>query len=74
MQEAGASYRAWTPIVAAPWLFRDTMARAAEPWGPSGTTSSSGAARASVPPASRVGLPRGRAVRARNHPSPPRSQ
>ncbi|MDP1850138.1 MAG: sigma-70 family RNA polymerase sigma factor, partial [Solirubrobacteraceae bacterium] len=30
MQEAGASYRAWTPIVAAPWLFRDTMARAAE--------------------------------------------
>ncbi len=30
MQEAGASYRAWTPIVAAPWLLKETMAKAAE--------------------------------------------
>src|SRR5918997_320234 len=31
MQEAGVSYRAWAPIAAAPLLFRETMARAAEP-------------------------------------------
>jgi RNA polymerase sigma-70 factor (ECF subfamily) len=30
MQEAGTSYRAWAPIVAAPWLFEETMAKAAE--------------------------------------------
>jgi RNA polymerase sigma factor (sigma-70 family) len=30
MQEAGTSYRAWSPIAAAPWLFEQTMARAAE--------------------------------------------
>jgi RNA polymerase sigma-70 factor (ECF subfamily) len=30
MQEAGTSYRAWAPIAAAPWLFKETMARAAE--------------------------------------------
>jgi RNA polymerase sigma factor (sigma-70 family) len=30
MQEAGTSYRAWAPIAAAPWLFEETMAKAAE--------------------------------------------
>jgi RNA polymerase sigma factor (sigma-70 family) len=30
MQEAGVSYRAWAPIAAAPLLFRETMAQAAE--------------------------------------------
>jgi len=30
MQEAGASYRAWVPVAIAPWLFKATMARAAE--------------------------------------------
>jgi RNA polymerase sigma factor (sigma-70 family) len=30
MHEAGASYRAWAPIAVAPWLFEETMARAAE--------------------------------------------
>jgi RNA polymerase sigma-70 factor (ECF subfamily) len=30
MQEAGASYRAWAPVAAAPWLFRETLAKAAE--------------------------------------------
>jgi RNA polymerase sigma-70 factor (ECF subfamily) len=30
MEEAGASYRAWVPIAAAPWLFRETLAQAAE--------------------------------------------
>ena len=30
MQEAGASYRAWVPIAVGPWLFKATMARAAE--------------------------------------------
>ena len=30
MAEAGASYRAWVPLAAVPWLFRDTMAKAAE--------------------------------------------
>jgi len=30
MQEAGASYRAWAPIAAAPWLLEETMAKAAE--------------------------------------------
>ena len=30
MAEAGVSYRAWAPVVAVPWLFRETMAKAAE--------------------------------------------
>jgi RNA polymerase sigma-70 factor (ECF subfamily) len=30
MQEAGASYRAWVPVAAAPWLLRETLAQAAE--------------------------------------------
>jgi RNA polymerase sigma-70 factor (ECF subfamily) len=30
MQEAGASYRAWVPVAAAPFLMEETMARAAE--------------------------------------------
>ncbi|MDP9135451.1 MAG: sigma-70 family RNA polymerase sigma factor, partial [Actinomycetota bacterium] len=30
MQEAGTSYRAWAPIAAAPWLLKETMAKAAE--------------------------------------------
>ena len=30
MQEAGASYRAWAPVAASPWLFEATMAKAAE--------------------------------------------
>jgi RNA polymerase sigma factor (sigma-70 family) len=30
MQEAGISYRAWAPIAAAPWLLRETLAKAAE--------------------------------------------
>ena len=30
MQEAGASYRAWVPVAAAPFLMKDTMAKAAE--------------------------------------------
>ena len=33
MQEAGASYRAWAPIAAVPWLLKETMARAAESTG-----------------------------------------
>jgi RNA polymerase sigma factor (sigma-70 family) len=30
MQEADASYRAWAPIAAVPWLLKETMAKAAE--------------------------------------------
>ena len=30
MQEAGASYRAWMPVAAAPFLMKETMAKAAE--------------------------------------------
>lgn len=30
MAEAGVSYRAWAPVAAVPWLFRDTVAKAAE--------------------------------------------
>ena len=30
MEEAGASYRAWAPVAAAPWLFKETIAKAAE--------------------------------------------
>lgn len=30
MQEAGTSYRAWMPIAPAVWLFKDTVAKAAE--------------------------------------------
>jgi RNA polymerase sigma-70 factor (ECF subfamily) len=30
MQEAGVSYRAWIPVAIAPWLFKATMAKAAE--------------------------------------------
>ena len=33
MQEAGVSYRAWAPIAAAPWVFDQTMAKAAEALG-----------------------------------------
>ena len=33
MEEAGASYRAWLPVAAAPLLFRETMASAAEALG-----------------------------------------
>ena len=30
MAEAGASYRAWAPLLPAAWLFRDTLAKAAD--------------------------------------------
>lgn len=30
MQEAGVSYRAWVPVAVAPWVFEETMAKAAE--------------------------------------------
>jgi RNA polymerase sigma factor (sigma-70 family) len=30
MQEAGTSYRAWAPVAATPWLFKETLAKAAE--------------------------------------------
>ncbi len=30
MQDAGVSYRAWIPVAVAPWLFKETMAKAAE--------------------------------------------
>jgi RNA polymerase sigma-70 factor (ECF subfamily) len=30
MQEAGVSYRAWIPVAVAPWVFKETMAKAAE--------------------------------------------
>lgn len=30
MAEAGASYRAWAPVIPAAWLFRDTVAKAAD--------------------------------------------
>jgi RNA polymerase sigma factor (sigma-70 family) len=30
MQEAGVSYRVWVPVAIAPWLFKATMAKAAE--------------------------------------------
>ncbi|HZO06083.1 MAG TPA: sigma-70 family RNA polymerase sigma factor [Solirubrobacterales bacterium] len=30
MEEAGVSYRAWIPVAVAPWIFKETMARAAE--------------------------------------------
>lgn len=30
MHEAGVSYRAWIPVAVAPWLFKETMAKAAE--------------------------------------------
>jgi len=30
MHEAGVSYRAWIPVALAPWLFKETMAKAAE--------------------------------------------
>ncbi len=30
MQEAGVSYRAWIPLAISPWLFKATMAKAAE--------------------------------------------
>jgi RNA polymerase sigma factor (sigma-70 family) len=33
MLEAGVSYRAWVPILVAPWLLRSTMAKAAEGMG-----------------------------------------
>jgi RNA polymerase sigma factor (sigma-70 family) len=57
MQEAGASYRVWAPILPAPWLFKETMARAAELAGAdwTGTIAERSANRAE--PGSLPGLP-----------------
>jgi RNA polymerase sigma-70 factor (ECF subfamily) len=50
MQEADASYRAWAPIAAVPWLFKETLAKAATLAGVdwSGATTDAAAAHAAA--------------------------
>jgi len=57
MQEAGASYRAWAPVGVAPWLFEETMAKAAEALGVDWSDATAEHAAARPDPTSLPGLP-----------------
>jgi RNA polymerase sigma factor (sigma-70 family) len=57
MQEADASYRAWAPIAAAPWLLKETMAKAAELAGADWSEAIADAAAARTPAESLPGTP-----------------
>jgi RNA polymerase sigma factor (sigma-70 family) len=57
MQEAGASYRAWAPIAAAPWLFKETLAKAAELTGSDWTETIAERAAAHDPAGIQPGMP-----------------
>lgn len=57
MQEAGASYRAWAPIAAAPWLFEETMAKAAELTGSDWSETIAERSRSHDPAALQPGMP-----------------
>ena len=57
MREAGTSYRAWAPIAAVPWLFKETAAKAAELSGADWSEPSAEAAAASALAESRPGTP-----------------
>ena len=78
MQEADASYRAWAPIAAAPWLLKETMAKAAEQAGADWSEAIADAAAARTPaesqPGCAAGLPDGDAVAAIRRAAARRSQ
>ncbi len=57
MQEAGTSYRAWAPIAAAPWLFKETLAKAAELTGSDWSETIAERAAAHDPAAIQPGMP-----------------
>lgn len=57
MQEAGVSYRAWIPVAVAPWVFKETMAKAAELSGADGGEWSELAERRLQRPTESTGLP-----------------
>lgn len=57
MQEAGASYRLWIPLALAPFLFRETMARAAELTGSDWSAATADRDGAAPDPASVPGMP-----------------
>ncbi|HEX6229510.1 MAG TPA: sigma-70 family RNA polymerase sigma factor [Solirubrobacterales bacterium] len=58
MQEAGASYRAWVPIAVAPWLLRETMAKAAELTGSDWSEAIAKATASRPSPSSVPGMPK----------------
>ena len=57
MQEADASYRSWAPIAAAPWLLRETMAKAAAEAGADWSEAIADAAAARTPAESQPAAP-----------------
>jgi RNA polymerase sigma factor (sigma-70 family) len=57
MQEAGTSYRAWAPLAAAPWLFKETLAKAAELTGSDWSETLAERAAAHDPRAVQPGMP-----------------
>lgn len=57
MEEADASYRAWAPIAAVPWLLKETMAKAAELTGADWSEAIADAAAARAPAGSLPGTP-----------------
>lgn len=71
MQEAGVSYRAWVPLAISPWLFKQTMARAAELTGSDWSEVIERRLESPADPASLPGLPpayrEGRAAAAGRH-------
>jgi RNA polymerase sigma-70 factor (ECF subfamily) len=71
MEGAGASYRAWAPIAAAPWLLRETMAKAAALAGADWGEEIAEAAAASTPAEPLPGAPPAY-LAGRNRGKPPR--
>jgi hypothetical protein len=59
MLEAGVSYRAWVPPALAPWLLRETMAKAAERTGADWSTAIATARSSRPDPSSLPGMPAG---------------
>jgi RNA polymerase sigma-70 factor (ECF subfamily) len=57
MQEAGASYRLWIPVAIAPWVFKETMAKAAELTGSDWSEVTERRLKAPTDPAKLPGLP-----------------
>jgi RNA polymerase sigma factor (sigma-70 family) len=57
MQEADVAYRAWAPIAAAPWLLKETMAKAAELAGADWSEATADAAATRSPAESLPGMP-----------------
>jgi RNA polymerase sigma factor (sigma-70 family) len=57
MQDADSAYRAWAPMAAAPWLLKETMARAAEAAGADWSEATTDASAARGPTKSPPGAP-----------------